>query len=386
MKIRGSHWFAKVCSILLLLGSLLVSLALGELIVRTFYPQKLLLNVSQWDPYVGFVNIPNFKGYSETADFRMHVSINSRGLRDREFDYQKPRNTIRIGVFGDSFTFGEGVQNNESYPKILEELLRNDEKLRANSSNIEVINFGIGKTGTSHQYAFYQTEGRKYHLDFVILGFLSRNDFTDNWGGVFYLRDDALIHNPAAYSSVRRIQNIVYHIPFYKWMATHSHLVNLFRMSATILDDRLRMKKGTSMNQETVSQDARIETEMIDLTLKLIEAFRQEVTKNNGHFMVVNLPTEGQKRLGAYADAEKTPRFVKQCDSLMKSLSERNIEILDLVPVFSLLPSLPYYFRHDSHMTAKGQQVVALNIFRAILPEVIERQRLVSRQSLAPNS
>jgi lysophospholipase L1-like esterase len=386
MKSKTLYRYSRLSSILLLVASLLVSLVLGELAVRMFYPQKLLLNVSRWDPYVGFVNIPNFEGYSEIEDFKMHVNINSHGLRDREFNYQKPHNTIRIGIFGDSFTFGEGVQNNEAYPKILEELLRHDEKLRSNLVNIEVLNFGIGKTGTSHQYAFYQKEGRKYQLDFVILGFLGRNDFTDNWAGVFYLRDNVLIHNSTAYSSVRRIQSIVYHIPLYKWMATHSHLVNLLRKSATIFDDRLRIKKASSMNQARLGQDARTEREMTDLTLRLIEAFRREVTQNKGYFMVVNLPTGGQKEIEEYSDRGSIPAFVKRCDNLMKSLNKSDIKTLDLIPVFSVLPESIYYFRHDNHMTARGHQVVAANIYGAILAEVIERERQVSRQSLPLNS
>jgi hypothetical protein len=104
--------------LLIVIVSLLSSLFLCEVILRFFYPQRLYYNISQWDPYVGFTYIPNIEGYSKTADYEMYVKINSRGLRDREFPFEKPANTLRIGVFGDSFTFGEGVQNDEAYPKV----------------------------------------------------------------------------------------------------------------------------------------------------------------------------------------------------------------------------------------------------------------------------
>ena len=127
------------------LMSLLVALLISEAIVRIFAPQDLRLNFSQWDEYVGFVNIPGIEGTTVHSDFRMTVRINSKGLRDREFDYKKEKDTYRIGVFGDSFTFGEGVQNNETYPKLLENLLTADQQLSVLGKKIEVLNFGIGK-------------------------------------------------------------------------------------------------------------------------------------------------------------------------------------------------------------------------------------------------
>jgi hypothetical protein len=68
---------------------------LAEGFLRRFYPQKLSLNVSRWDPYVGFSNIPGAEGFSETSDYVMRVTINSRGLRDREIPYSKPRDVFR---------------------------------------------------------------------------------------------------------------------------------------------------------------------------------------------------------------------------------------------------------------------------------------------------
>ena len=124
MKVGSRARFSRfITSVFLVVCSVIASVLLAEGFIRVFYPQKLFFNVTQWDPYVGFSNTPSLKGHSRTSEFDMHISINSRGLRDREIDYLKPHHVFRIGLFGDSFTFGEGVQNNETYPKILEELL-----------------------------------------------------------------------------------------------------------------------------------------------------------------------------------------------------------------------------------------------------------------------
>ena len=118
MKIKTKKKIKRnIVNILLLISSLIFSIIFCEIIIRIFFPQNLLFNVSQWDQYVGFTNIPNIEGFFKKEDFKMRIKINSHGLRDREYEYQKRPDTLRIGVFGDSFTFGEGVQNNETYSK-----------------------------------------------------------------------------------------------------------------------------------------------------------------------------------------------------------------------------------------------------------------------------
>jgi len=361
----------KFVNILLLISSLIFSIIVGEIVIRIFFPQKLSFNVSQWDQYVGFTNIPNVEGFSKKEDYKMHVKINSHGLRDREYEYQKRQDTLRMGVFGDSFTFGEGVQNNETYPKYLDNLFQTNKNIKRLGFNIEVINFGIGKTGTSHQLAFYQKEGKKYNLDIVIIGFISGNDFEDNWGGVFLLKNNELIHNPTAYSSIRKIQKIVYHIPFYKWVSMHSHLVNLFRKAATIYDDRIRTQTAKNLQADDYPlNDASYINKKVHLTWKLIEKFKKETKFNNSDLLLVNLPNKHQKVISLYNSNEGIPVNVKMCDKLLKIIKDHNIKVLDLVPVFSKLPTLPYYFIHDGHMTRSGHQIIASSIYEFILPDI----------------
>ena len=365
---RGS---ARIAKLTLLFGSLATSLLLCEFFIRAFFPQRLYFNVSQWDPYVGFSPIPNIEGYSRHHDYTSHVKINSRGLRDRDFAYVPPPRTLRIGVFGDSFTFGEGVRDDETYPKILERLLNNDDAIRETKWRVEVLNFGIGKTATSHQLAWYQKEGRKYHLDLVILGFLSLNDFGGNWGGVFHLEDDQLIHDPAAYSSIRRIQGIVYKIPCYRWLAEHSHLVNLSRRAATRFDDKMRTKashdRHEARNKETRVIPHFISDDSFDLTVRLIREFQRETLEDDSRFMVVNLPAKNQRPTSADSEQDRIKPYVIKCEMLLKDLEQQRINVLNLVPIFADLPVSKCYFEHDTHMNALGHEVVASNIYEAIL-------------------
>jgi lysophospholipase L1-like esterase len=348
----------------LIAGSLIISLLLAEGLVRRFFPQKLSLNVSQWDPYVGFTNIPGLTGYSATSDYVMHVKINSRGLRDREIGYAKPPNVFRIGLFGDSFTFGEGVQNHETYAKILEALLNT--RVRRDTT-IEVLNFGIGKTGTSHQLAFFQKEGTKYGLDLVLLGFLARNDFEDNWGGVFFLRNDSLVHNPGAYSTVRKIQRVVYAMPGYKWAATRSHLVNLFRKTATVIDDRARTRRAGSFNQASTDSTDDVSLQWVRLTVRLVEKFNREARSRGAGFVFVNLPAREQKVASEYGREETVPAYIANGARLMSELRDKQIPVVDLVPALSAAPASTHYFTNDAHMTRTGHEVIARALYQHLV-------------------
>jgi lysophospholipase L1-like esterase len=304
----------------------------------------------------------------------MMVKINSKGLRDREIDYTKERNTYRIGIFGDSFTFGEGVQNNETYSKLLENILNADEELKLLGKKIEVLNFGIGKTGTSHQYAFYQKEGKKYDLDLVILGFLAGNDFNDNITGVFILKNNELVHNPTTYSSIRNLQKIVYYLPFYKWLTAHSHLSNFVRVEMTILDDRWRAEKSFGANVES-NLEAKLDGLKISITKKLLVEFSRELKQDGVGMLLVQLPEKKQKPFSDYSSKNETPPdYVVFSNILDREIKESQLRLqkVDLVPLFSRLPSQPYYFQNDGHMTSLGHQLIAFEIHRYLKPRLYE--------------
>ena len=117
---------AWVSSVSLVVLSIALALCLGEFLVRIVSPQDIRFSVTQWDEYLGFWHIPDIEGHTKHRDYTMRVKINSKGLRDKEYAYDRPERTIRIGVFGDSFTFGEGVQNHETYAASLERLFGSD--------------------------------------------------------------------------------------------------------------------------------------------------------------------------------------------------------------------------------------------------------------------
>jgi lysophospholipase L1-like esterase len=124
---------------------------------------NLLTFVQKLDnPELGYELIPNKEGYEHGAK----IKINSHGLRDIEYSLKKPENTYRIAVIGDSITFGwGGVELNETYTKILEEILNNESE-----SNIEVLNFGVPGYVGSQEFYVLKNKVLDFNPDLIIIG------------------------------------------------------------------------------------------------------------------------------------------------------------------------------------------------------------------------
>ncbi len=71
-----------------------------------------------------------------STDFRYRVSINSIGIRDKEISIPKQKDTFRIIVFGDSYTYGWGVDITDTWVRRLES------KIQVEGKTVETVNLG----------------------------------------------------------------------------------------------------------------------------------------------------------------------------------------------------------------------------------------------------
>jgi hypothetical protein len=51
---------------------------------------------------------------------KLQPTVNAQGYRDREHERDNDDGSTRIVILGDSFTFGDGVADDEIYPRILQ--------------------------------------------------------------------------------------------------------------------------------------------------------------------------------------------------------------------------------------------------------------------------
>lgn len=91
-----------------------------------------------------------------------HVVYNGDYVRDREFSQNKPQGTTRIGVIGDSLTFGAGIKDvRNRFSNILEE------KLTQSGYKVEVYNLGRPGLDTEGEIKFYKNF-KQFNFDILV--------------------------------------------------------------------------------------------------------------------------------------------------------------------------------------------------------------------------
>ena len=130
-----------------------------------------------WDYDLGFALRPNAEGWwrMEGEDY---IRINSDGLRDRAHAREKPPATLRIAILGDSFSAAMQVPMEQTFWSILERELKECPVI--DQQNVEVINFGVDKYGTTQELLTLRHTVWSYSPDIVILAFFTGNDIRDN--------------------------------------------------------------------------------------------------------------------------------------------------------------------------------------------------------------
>lgn len=130
---------------------------------------------------------PNSKVVAQTIEFNYVVNINSLGLRDKEINIDKG-DKYRILCFGDSWTYGYGVNVENSWPKKLEQYL-----ITNGFENVEVINCGRpGQfTGTYKKYVEKVVPVLK--PDLVLVGVLQLDDLAQLFTNSFIVNQSSTI-------------------------------------------------------------------------------------------------------------------------------------------------------------------------------------------------
>ena len=155
----------------LLFGSTILSLVVLELGLRAILPSPGGEEMNVPDPEIGKTLRPGYEGVQQGVEVR----INSHGMRGPEIPLEKPEGTFRILVLGDSWTFGVGTSQEETYPSRLENILRE----RYPGRGIDVLNAGVSGYETYNEAVWFRRIGKRFRPDLVVVGFYPVNDLHD---------------------------------------------------------------------------------------------------------------------------------------------------------------------------------------------------------------
>lgn len=110
-----------------------------------------------------------------SGEFDYVFNTNARGLRGPDIPIERPTaDTYRIALLGDSFVAGFGVADEDVMTNQLARILSNEGRKDA-----QVINLGRVGSSTIRELEVYETLGRPYRPDVVVLMFSTGNDLRE---------------------------------------------------------------------------------------------------------------------------------------------------------------------------------------------------------------
>jgi lysophospholipase L1-like esterase len=279
------------------------------------------------------------------AEFHVDVTHNALGFRGPEVSPAKPPGGIRVLMLGDSFTYGIGVADDESFSARLEAL----------DPRLEVLNTGVNGYGTAQELLLLRDQGLALDPDVVIVNFFW-NDVGNNFGRkfpLFELKAGELVWpEPMVVDEVQPA-------PKRRQWLRHSYVYRFVSDRLKILSYRLKLLLNIPL--ETRDFVLNYEREAAwQLTGALIRAIRDEAASVGAH----------RRRRDPRSGAGRVRRERARVEPEEYAVQERVRAICEplRIPVIDLIPALReefelagqgLYYPKDRHLKARGHTAVA---------------------------
>lgn len=150
----------------LMLVSILVTLTIVEVLIRTFAPQPRYYQpqyLYSADDELGHVLTPGFEGRMHSAEGATEIRISDEGLRDKKHEDSV---AFRILGLGDSFTFGTMVEAEGTFLANIESQLA-----KRITTKADVVNAGTPGYGTDQEFKLLKRLFDRYNPNVVLVGF-----------------------------------------------------------------------------------------------------------------------------------------------------------------------------------------------------------------------
>ncbi len=168
-RFRARQWLFRLITVCM---SLLIGLLFAEMLLRICgFSGFKGIAYSMPDPELSHVNKPLANVEVRGVDFRYKVRINSLGFRGDEL---RSSADTRVLLIGDSYTFGQGVDDDETIAVRLQQLLNQSENV-----GIEVINAGVYAYGALQAKGMAMRHWDTIRPDVVVFTHCG-NDFADD--------------------------------------------------------------------------------------------------------------------------------------------------------------------------------------------------------------
>ncbi|MCY4017884.1 MAG: hypothetical protein OXG39_00605 [Chloroflexi bacterium] len=249
-----------------------------------------------YDKRTGWAYRPNSLRHQGT------FTVNSSGMRSqREFSKDPLPDTLRIAAFGDSFTAGDDVNDDQVWTHQLKLALKQK------GMRTEVMNFGVGGYDMGQALLRWQAIGQQFQPDIVIFGFQPENlDRNVNVFRILYIHGPSIpFSKPRFIVSDGNLELInmpalppEQMVATFEAFATHplAAYEDYYRSRDVVSKWWQRSRLAAFIYEVTKAQESATEadygpaSERGMLGKAIVGAFAADVAEHNADFFVVHLP------------------------------------------------------------------------------------------------
>ena len=327
--------------------SLLAGLLLAEVVVRLIAPEAGRVESPAMfvpDSLIGYRLASNYKGYrGNQTEYLTPVYTDALGMRTAQVPPKNGGTTILF--LGDSFIFGQGVTAEQSMPAKVQR------HLAAGKSSAVAFNAGVPGYGTRQEELWLREYGARVKPDLIVLGVFLGNDLVDNITSSRSRFTDGRFTAPPAR----------WHTPVTRWLFEHSHV---YRLARRAVDEGNGARHGATARDALTFPAPAIARKEADSTSASIGDLQRDAANLHAQLLAVLIPDEMQLDAAAGSDSLSYPNL-----AFARILCARGIPFIDLTGPFRDAASRGdhLYFAQDRHWNAKGHDLAARLVSRAVL-------------------
>jgi hypothetical protein len=351
---------------LMLIGTL-IAVVLGEVFVRLTSPQPLSGSWRVATETGLLVNKSAGKSRHQRGEHIVHYHFYEPHLRDTPLH----GNGLKILTLGDSFTFGWGLNKEETYVF----LLQRHTDATFGPDTYHFLNGAAGGWGTADCLAYAEEFGDRINPD-IVLVFLNTDDIGRSIkSGLYRFVNSESMTLTRCEVPVDRIKRAINYAPAYQFVLENSHLVQLLRRSYLAFKYSSREQQRerpypSEEDEDTVSVPTSLDLNESDQSaVRLGQAlFRRLKSWCDKRGVALYITTTGRhdarRRLHS---KDPTAAFMRQ---VVEFFQMEGIPYFDISPSYFALPEkvrASHSFQNDSHPNSRGSRFIADQVWSRFL-------------------
>jgi hypothetical protein len=280
---------------------------------------------TRYDPLLGWAGRPSL----DLPDYYapgVGLRTNSRGMRGAEVAERKDPGRVRVLCLGDSFTFGHGVADDQTWPAVVSRLDR----------RLEMVNMGQEGYGVDQMYLWYLRDGRSIDHDVLIVAFIQQDLMRAAMPDFFGYPKPVLVERDGRLAPERS------ELPRRSRLSGVRSLVSSARLLRSVSIPAGWFGSGASHSGEFVVDLARVHT----IGMRVFSEIAEECRRNGRQALFLYLPSLEDAASAGNASSLRIP--------LQRWMAAKGYPYLDLTGDFAALPR----WRRDALFLDEGHQLI----------------------------